>query len=491
MESNLRNDRLTKLPLLEAAGQFAYAFTFYADSRAGRLQEAFNSLPNGAEDSTTVRLTGRIMARRIFGKLAFFTLQDSTGVIQLYLDKSELGDAFNQLKGLVDIGDIIGVEGTLKRTEKGELSVYVTEWMMLTKALLPLPDKHAGLTNVEQRYRQRYLDLIVNPEVGQVFKQRALINRAIRTYLDNLGFLEMETPVLQAEPGGATALPFSTYHNTLEQDLYLRIATELHLKRLIVGGFDKVYELGRVFRNEGLSSRHNPEFTTLEVYQAYADYTDMLALTVDLIKRVALQVVGTLQLNYQGVKLDLRKGWRQVTMQNIVHEVTGLDFDSYTNLQEAQEQVLGLGIDGRAMTSLGTLLNLVFEERVEQTLIQPTFVLDYPIEVSPLAKVHLDRPHLTERFELYIYGRELANAYSELNDPLDQRQRMEAQAKLKVEGDLEAQGVDEDFITALEHGMPPTGGLGIGIDRLVMLLTNSASIKDVIAFPLLKSALNS
>lgn len=459
------------------------------------MQEKFADLTSGEEVETEVAIAGRIMARRVFGKLAFFTLEDETGTIQLYLEKNRIqesmaeidANAFNHLKQLTDVGDILGAKGTIKRTEKGELSVYVKEYTILTKSLLPLPDKWHGLTDVAKRYRQRYVDLIVNPEVRQTFRRRAQITAGIRRYLEQRDFLEIETPVLQSEAGGADARPFVTYHNTLEMELYLRIATELHLKRLIVGGFEKVFELGRIFRNEGISTRHNPEFTSIEVYQAYADYNDMMALTEGIITTVAQDVLGTLQITYQGETVDLTPPWRRVTMHDLVKEYTGLDFHSFQTLEEAKSAGKNAGIPGvdEAQT-IGKILNLAFEEKVETKLIQPTFVIDYPVEISPLAKPHRSQPGLVERFELFIVGRETANSFSELTDPIDQRERLEAQAAKKAAGDLEAQGVDEDFLTALEYGMPPTGGLGIGIDRLVMLLTDSASIRDVIAFPLLK-----
>jgi len=396
-------------------------------------------------------------------------------------------DAFKHLMQLTDVGDILGVRGTIKRTEKGELSVYVNQYVILTKSLLPLPDKWHGLTDIAKRYRQRYVDLIVNPEVRQTFRCRAQITAGIRRYLEQQGFIEIETPVLQTEAGGADARPFSTYHNTLEMELYLRIATELHLKRLIVGGFEKVFELGRVFRNEGISTRHNPEFTTLEIYQAYTDYHDIMALVEDLITTVAQEVLGTLQITYQGEAINLTPPWRRVTMQELVQAQTGIDFSQIKTLEEAIEAAPQFGVDSlKECNSIGRVLNEVFEQKVEVTLIQPTFVLDYPVEISPLSKPHRSQPGLVERFELFIVGRETANGFSELTDPIDQRQRLEAQAARKAAGDLEAQGVDEDFLMALEYGMPPTGGVGIGIDRLIMLLTDCASIRDAIAFPLLK-----
>ncbi len=493
----IRAARLEKIAQLQQLGINPYAYSWESSHHAAQLQEIYADLASGEEVDIQVAIAGRILARRVFGKLAFFTLQDETGTIQLYLDKNRISqsmadidaDAFNHVKQLTDVGDIIGVKGTIKRTEKGELSVYVNQYTVLTKSLLPLPDKWHGLTDTEKRYRQRYVDLIVNPLVRQTFRRRAQITAALRRYLDKLGFIEIETPVLQSEAGGADARPFITYHNTLEMELYLRIATELHLKRLIVGGFEKVFELGRIFRNEGVSTRHNPEFTTIELYQAYADYFDMMALTENAIASVTEEVLGTLQINYQGQEIDFSLPWRRVTMHQVVQDATGIDFNAFSTFTEAKTATEKAGIAvSPEVNSIGRLLNEVFEEKVETTLIQPTFITDYPVEISPLAKPHRSQPGLVERFELFIVGRETANSFSELTDPIDQRQRLEAQAARKAEGDLEAHGVDEDFLTALEYGMPPTGGLGIGIDRLVMVLTDCASIRDAIAFPLLKSS---
>ena len=494
-EEDIRATRLEKVEQLKQLGMNPYAYRWESTHHAAELQEKFADLPIGEEVELEVAIAGRIMARRVFGKLAFFTLQDETDAIQLYLDKNRIQesmadidpDAFNHLKQLTDVGDILGAKGTIKRTEKGELSVYVKQYTILTKSLLPLPDKWHGLTDVAKRYRQRYVDLIVNPEVRQTFRRRAQITAGIRRYLEQRDFIEIETPVLLAEAGGADARPFITYHNTLEIELYLRIATELHLKRLIVGGFEKVFELGRIFRNEGISTRHNPEFTSIEVYQAYADYNDMMALTEGIITTVAQDVLGTLEITYQGTPVDLTPPWRRVTMHDLVKEYTGLDFYSFQTLDEAKAAAKNTGIEGiENSPSIAKLLNEAFEQKVEENLIQPTFVIDFPVEISPLAKPHRSKPGLVERFELFMVGRETANSFSELTDPIDQRQRLEAQAARKAAGDLEAQGVDEDFLTALEYGMPPTGGLGIGIDRLVMLLTDCASIRDAIAFPLLK-----
>ncbi|ANV82946.1 lysine--tRNA ligase [Picosynechococcus sp. PCC 7003] len=492
---DIRATRLEKVDQLKAIAMNPYAYKWEISHHTAELQEKYKDIEAGEEVEETVSIAGRILARRVFGKLAFFSLQDETGTIQLYLDKKlinagmpDLEGAFNHLKKLTDVGDIIGVKGIIKRTEKGELSVKVSQFAMLTKSLLPLPDKWHGLTDIEKRYRQRYVDLIINPEVKKTFRRRAKITAAIRRYLEDRDFLEIETPVLQAEAGGAEARPFITHHNTLDMPLYLRIATELHLKRLIVGGFERVFELGRIFRNEGVSTKHNPEFTSIEVYQAYGDYFDMMDLTEDLIRTLARDIVGTTELPYGDAMVDVGSPWRRETMHNVVKEVTGIDFAQLTDFAAAKQAAESIGMHiPEKCTSVGHLLNEAFEQKVEETLIQPTFVTDYPVEVSPLAKPHRDKPGLTERFELFIVGRELANGFSELTDPVDQRERLEEQAAKKAAGDVEACDVDEDFVTALEYGMPPTVGLGIGIDRLVMLLTNSESIRDVIAFPLLKS----
>ena len=496
---DLRATRIEKLDQLRSIGMNPFAYQWKSTHSMAELQTKYVDLPNGEEIVVDVAVAGRIMTRRVFGKLAFFTLQDETGTIQLYLDKNRIQEfmadrfpeAFANLKQLTDMGDIIGAKGTLKRTDKGELSVYVKEFEMLTKSLLPLPDKFHGLTDITTRYRQRYIDLIVNPEVRETFRRRALITASIRRYLDRDGFIEIETPTLTSEAGGADARPFVTYHNTMDMPLYLRIATELHLKRLVVGGFEKVFELGRIFRNEGISTRHNPEFTSIEVYQAYADYNDMMALTETLITTAATEVLGTTEIIYQETPISLTSPWKRITMHDAVKDATGVDFAMFTDLNQAIAAAKAAGIHNiDDCPSIGKLLNEAFEQKVETTLIQPTFITDYPVEISPLAKPHRSKPGLTERFELFIVGRETANSFSELTDPLDQRERLEAQAARKAAGDLEAQGVDEDFITALEYGMPPTGGLGIGIDRLVMVLTDAPSIRDVIAFPLLKPEKN-
>ena len=492
---SIRATRLQKVKDLEQAGQQPYAYSWEVTHSIVELQAKFSDLAAGAEADFDVSVAGRIMTRRVFGKLAFFTLQDQTGTIQLYLEKktiqAEMGEvdelAFNHLKQLTDAGDIVGARGTIKRTDKGELSVKVKHYAMLTKSLLPLPDKFHGLTDVAKRYRQRYVDLIVNPDVRDTFRKRAKITAAIRRHLDELGYLEVETPVLQSEPGGAEARPFVTYHNTLDMELYLRIATELHLKRMVVGGFEKVFELGRVFRNEGISTRHNPEFTTIEMYQAYSDYEDMMALTENMIEQIVVEVAGSKTITYQGEEINFARPWQRVTMHAAVKEKTGIDFSQMKNLADAKHAATAAGVaDVDICESIGHVLNEAFEQTVETTLIQPTFVTDYPVEISPLSKPHRSKPGLVERFELFVVGRETANGFSELTDPVDQRERLELQAAKKDAGDLEAHSVDEDFITALEYGMPPTVGMGIGIDRLVMVLTDAASIRDAIAFPLLK-----
>ncbi len=498
--SELRETRLEKAKALQELGNGPYALNFQPTHRAASLQKEYKDLLNGQEKNDAVVIAGRILSRRVMGKLAFFTLADESGSIQLFLDKATLnknsevqeGSNFQNITTLVDSGDWIGVEGTLKRTERGELSIKVSSWQMLSKSLQPLPDKWHGLADVEKRYRQRYLDLIVTPQSRKTFRRRALMVSGIRRWLDDKEFLEIETPVLQSEAGGAEARPFITHHNTLDLPLYLRIATELHLKRLVVGGFQKVYELGRIFRNEGISTRHNPEFTSVEIYQAFADYLEMMNLTEDLISSVCSEICGSTKIAYQGVQLDLTPPWRRATMHELVLEATGIDFFAFgDDLTQATLQMHQAGLETpEKADSVGRLLNEAFEQAVESKLIQPTFVMDYPVEISPLARKHRSKEGLVERFELFIAGRETANAFSELIDPIDQRDRLNLQQERRQAGDLEANGVDEDFINALEVGMPPTGGLGIGIDRLVMLFTDSPSIRDVIAFPLLRPELN-
>lgn len=460
-------------------------------------------------------VAGRIVARRTFGKLVFMTLRDDAGTVQLYCEKDSLTeDQFEQLKAFIDIGDILGASGSIKKTEKGELSVYVKNFEILTKSLLPLPDKYHGLTDVDKRYRQRYVDMIANPKVADVFRTRAKVVSEIRKTMESFGFIEVETPVLQGAAGGAEARPFITYHNSLQRDLYLRIATELHLKRMLVGGLEKVYEIGRIFRNEGISTRHNPEFTTIEMYEAYSDYESMMNMAEEIVTRCAMATHGKLKVDYEGTEISLERPWRRETMHSLVKEATGIDFNSFgQDVESAKRAVRGLpgfvvgnseSTSLKACSSVGHVLNEVFETFVESTLVQPTFVLDYPVEISPLAKPHRSHVGLTERFELFICGREIGNAFSELTDPIDQRSRFENQIKqhnakraamVKEVKSTEGEGdddysyevsLDEDFLTSLEYGMPPASGMGLGIDRLVMLLTNSSSIRDVIAFPVLK-----
>ena len=499
--SELRDTRLEKAKVLETLGQGPYGLNFRPTDSAAVLQEKYEELPNGQEKKDEVSIAGRVTSRRVMGKLAFFTLADETGTVQLFLEKSTLNrnedsenpkNNFENITSLVDSGDWIGVSGILRRTDRGELSIKVFEWSMLSKSLQPLPDKWHGLADVEKRYRQRYLDLIVNPQSRKTFRTRALLVSSIRRWLDEKDFLEIETPVLQSEAGGADARPFITHHNTLDLPLYLRIATELHLKRLVVGGFQRVYELGRIFRNEGISTRHNPEFTSVEIYEAFSDYFDMMDLTEKLLSSVCEKICGSTKINYQEQEIDLQPPWRRATMHDLVKEFTGIDFELFgDNTDDARAEMLrkGLQVPDKAV-SVGSLLNEAFEQAVEPELVQPTFVMDYPIEISPLARKHRTKKGLVERFELFIVGRETANAFSELIDPIDQRERLLLQQAKKEAGDLEAQSLDEDFINALEVGMPPTGGLGIGIDRFVMLLTDSPSIRDVIGFPLLRPESN-
>ena len=434
-----------------------------------------------------VSVAGRLMAKRGHGKAGFANLQDSAGVIQIYGRLNNLGAEDYDLFQKLDIGDIIGVKGKVFRTQKGEITVEIQKLTLLSKSLRPLPEKWHGLKDVELRYRQRYVDLTVNPEVKNQFVARSQIVRCIRNLLDEKGFLEVETPMMQPIAGGASARPFITHHNTLDMELYLRIAPELYLKRLLVGGFDKVYEINRNFRNEGISTKHNPEFTMLELYQAYADYYDMMEIAEYLVYNTALKVNGTPVITYQDKEINLTPPWNRLPMLEAVKKYSGLDFAAIMSDEEAVKAAKGLGLNVVLPSdSWGEVLNKVFEEMVEPKLIQPTFIIDYPVEISPLAKKKEDTPNLTYRFELFIYGRELANAFSELNDPIDQKARFQKQVEQRRGGDDEAHMMDEDYVQALEFGMPPAGGLGIGIDRLVMLLTNAASIRDIILFPLLK-----
>lgn len=434
-----------------------------------------------------VTIAGRIMAKRIMGKASFCHIQDGDGKIQSYVSINDLGEeSYKQFKE-DDIGDIIGITGFVFKTRTGEISIHAKEVILLSKSLRPLPEKFHGLKDTDLRYRQRSVDLIMNPEVKETFKKRSLIIKEIRNMLDEKGFMEVETPILQTIPGGASARPFITHHNTLDIDMYLRIATELYLKRLIVGGFDKVYEIGRNFRNEGMDIKHNPEFTCIELYEAYTNLEGMMNITEELIRRCANKVCGTGKISYQGEEIDLEKPFRRITMIDSIKEVTGIDFNTVETDEEAQKIAKDLNIEINPIkTTRGDIIVQVFEEKVEETLRQPTFLYEYPIENSPLTKKCKDNPRMTQRFELFIGGREYANAYSELNDPIDQYERFLKQVQAREAGDEEANMMDDDFVQALEYGMPPTGGMGMGIDRLVMLLTDSASIRDVLLFPTMK-----
>ena len=479
--SELKQVRLDKLGELRDLGIDPFGSRFERDSSARIIQDDFEKL-----DGQTVKIAGRIMSKRRHGKAGFANLQDLSGDIQLYFRKDDVGEDKYELFKKLDMGDILGIEGFVFRTQKGEISVHVKDFTYLSKSLNPLPEKWHGLKDVELRYRQRYVDLIVNPDVRDVFIKRSQIIKEIRQYLDGLGFLEVETPMMQPIAGGATARPFTTHHNALDMSLYLRVAPELYLKRLIVGGLEKVYEINRNFRNEGISTKHNPEFTMLELYQAYADYQVMMDLTEDLISSVAMKVNGSLIAQFEDQEIDFAPPWRRVTMLDAIKEETGLDFTLIKTDDEARAAAAGLKMEIHANASRGEIINEVFEEFVEEKLIQPTFVYGHPVEISPLAKRSADQPEFTDRFEVFIMQREIANAFSELNDPLDQRERFLKQVEKRAGGDAEAHMMDEDYINALEHGMPPAGGLGIGIDRLVMLMTNSPSIRDVILFPTLR-----
>lgn len=439
-----------------------------------------------AMEGSVVSIAGRLMSKRGMGKVGFCDVRDRDGKIQIYVKIDDVGEETYEDFKKFDIGDIVGVEGEVFRTKKGEISVKVQKIKLLSKSLQPLPEKWHGLKDVDLRYRQRYVDLIVNPGVRNTFIMRSKIIKAIRKFLDDRGFLEVETPLLNIIPGGAAAKPFITHHNTLDIDMYLRIAPELYLKRLIVGGLEKVYEMGRMFRNEGMSVKHNPEFTLMEVYEAYTDYKGMMDLTEQLISTVAQEVLGTTKVVYQGQEIDLTPPWNRMTMVEAVEKYSGVNFDNITSDEEARNIAKEKKVHIEGNLTKGEVLNLMFEEFAEEHLVQPTFIMDYPVEVSPLTKRKPDMPSFTERFELFITSREMANAYSELNDPLDQKERFLDQVAKREAGDEEANMMDDDYITALEYGMPPTGGLGIGIDRLVMLLTDSYSIRDVLLFPTMK-----
>ncbi len=474
--------RRDKLSSLMQAGSNPYQITKFDQTH--HAQQIKDTYTDGEEMNVSV--AGRIMSKRIMGKAGFAHLQDGSGSIQLYVSRDSLGEENYAAFKSMDIGDIVGVKGYVFTTRTGEISVHAQSVTLLSKSLQVLPEKYHGLKDTDARYRQRYVDLIVNPEVRDVFVKRSRIISQIRRVLDDRGFLEVETPVLHTIAGGANARPFITHHNTLDIDMYLRIALELHLKRLIVGGFERVYEIGRVFRNEGMDTRHNPEFTLLELYQAYTDFNGMMDLTEELIRTVAKNVLGTAQITYGGVAIDLDKPFERLSMKDAVKKYSGVDFDTLADLEAARAAAKAHGIAYEERHEKGDILNLFFEEYCEEKLIQPTFITGHPVEISPLAKRIPGNEAYTERFELFIVGREHANAFSELNDPIDQRARFEAQAALKAAGDDEACDVDEDFLCALEYGMPPTGGLGIGVDRLVMLLTDTASIRDCLLFPTMK-----
>jgi lysyl-tRNA synthetase class 2 len=487
-EETLREERLRKLEELRRRGLDPYRPTRFERTHPARqIHDEFSELAPSEEGPSRVCVAGRITARRVMGGASFYDVRDGSGRIQIYATQDALGpERYALLAEELDIGDFLGVEGPVFRTKRGELSVRVEEFQILATALRPLPEKWHGLRDVETRYRQRYLDLLANEESRRVFETRSRIIREMRRFLDERGFLEVETPILQPVYGGAFARPFTTYHNELERTLYLRIAPELYLKRLIIGGCERVYEIGKSFRNEGIDTQHNPEFTTMECYRAYADYRDMMALTEEMIFTVAQQL-GKVKLEYQGREIDLTPPWRRVPLREALIASTGIDIEEHPTLEALQAAIREKGLAVDEKPTWGKLVDELVSEYVEPELMEPTFLMDYPREISPLAKAKADAPHLVERFEPFIGGLELGNAFSELNDPLDQRRRFVEQEELRRGGDLEAQALDEDFLTALEYGMPPTGGLGLGIDRLVMLLTDSSSIRDVILFPTLRS----
>jgi lysyl-tRNA synthetase class 2 len=477
--------RREKMQKLREQGMDPFGKRFERTHTSKELFATYDALSKEEleEQKIEVSLAGRIMTKRGKGKAGFAHVQDLTGQIQLYVRQDSIGEEAYEIFNTADIGDIVGVAGSLFKTKVGELSIKVSEFTLLTKALRPLPDKFHGLKDVEQRYRQRYLDLITNPESKSTFITRSLIIQSMRRYLDSQGYLEVETPMMHAIAGGASARPFITHHNALDMTLYMRIAIELHLKRLIVGGLEKVYEIGRVFRNEGVSTRHNPEFTMIELYEAYADYQDIMSLTENLIAHIAQEVLGTTKVQYGEYEVDLTPQWTRLHMVDAVKEYTGVDFWEQMTDEEAHALAKEHGVEVAEHMQFGHILNEFFEQKVEEKLIQPTFIYGHPVEISPLAKKNDEDPRFTDRFELFIVSREHANAFTELNDPIDQRERFEAQLKEKEQGNDEAHEMDNDFIEALEYGMPPTGGLGIGIDRLVMLLTNAPSIRDVLLFP--------
>ncbi len=475
--------RREKLKELQDQGKDPFRMTKYEVSTHSQdIKDHFESMEGQA-----VSIAGRMMSKRVMGKASFCNIQDLKGNIQCYVARDSVGeDSYKAFKKM-DIGDIVGIQGTVFKTKTGEISVHVTGLSLLSKSLQILPEKFHGLTNTDLRYRQRYVDLIMNAEVKDTFIKRSRIISTIRKYLDSQGFMEVETPMLVANAGGAAARPFETHFNALDEDLKLRISLELYLKRLIVGGLERVYEIGRVFRNEGLDTRHNPEFTLMELYQAYTDYNGMMDLTENLYRYVAQEVLGTTKITYNGIEMDLGKPFERITMVDAVKKYSGLDFNEIHTLEEARAAAKAHHIEYEERHRKGDILNLFFEEFVEEHLVQPTFVMDHPIEISPLTKKKPDNPDYVERFEFFMNGWEMANAYSELNDPIDQRERFKAQEEQLAQGDEEANTTDEDFLNALEIGMPPTGGIGFGIDRMCMLLTDSAAIRDVLLFPTMKS----
>ena len=482
--SEQRRVRREKLAALQAAGEDPFQQTrFDWDATSAQIKEHFDQMEGRA-----VKVAGRLMSKRGMGKVSFCDLQDRDGRIQLYARQDEMDEAVYKKFKKFDIGDIVGVEGEVFRTQRGEMSVRAKNITLLSKALLPLPEKFHGLTDLELRYRQRYVDLIVNPEVKRNFVIRSKFIKHVRDFLDERGYMEVETPVLNTISGGATARPFITHHNTLDIDMYMRIATELPLKRLIVGGLDRVYEIGRIFRNEGMDPKHNPEFTTVELYQAYTDFNGMMDLFEDLLSSAAQKILGTYQVEWQGEQIDLTPGWPRLTMHEAVKQYTGIDFMAISSDEEAVAAAKAIGVElpETADPTWGNALYETFDQKVEEKLVQPTFITMHPVDVSPLAKRSPQDPRLTERFELFICRSEMGNAFSELNDPIDQKQRFQKQVELRAKGDSEAGMMDEDYINALEYGLPPTGGLGIGIDRCVMLLTNSDTIREVILFPTMK-----
>ncbi len=486
----IRENRIKKMQRFRSRGDEPYKYIFHRSATIAEARKQFEELektnPDSALNGISAQLAGRIVARREQGKSTFMDIRDESAKIQLFFGESQVGvENYETLKDY-DLGDFIGVSGKVKRTKRGEITLFVESFQILTKSLRSLPEKFHGLTDIETRYRQRYLDLVANPEVMDIFRKRTLMIDEIRNYLKSKGFIEVETPMLHPIPGGATARPFITHHNAYDTDLYLRIAPELYLKKLIVGGFEKVFELNRCFRNEGVDSKHNPEFTIMEMYEAYQDYIGLMEETEDMLYTVMTKVIGSEEFEYQGQKISLARPWKRIPLYEAIRNYAGIDLESTRDKEEAKRMAESIGVEIKPEMGYGKIVDEVMSTKVKPNLIQPTFLYDYPVEISPLAKRKRGNPALTERYQLFIGGLEVCNAFSELNDPLDQRERFMEQVKLREAGDDEAQYLDEDFLTALEVGMPPTAGLGVGIDRLAMLCTNSGSIRDVILFPLLR-----